>query len=70
VQIRNARQAPSAGDAGLTGPFIVAPGVKELSVLWERMRLLDGNRMPSIGTGTVHAEAVDIVGEWIDDGAN
>ena len=61
---------PLIGDLGLTNAFIVAPGVKESSVLWERMRVLDGNRMPRMGTERVHAVAVDIVGEWIDDGAN
>ncbi len=58
---------PSAGDLGLLNPFIVAPGSKETSVLWERMRLLNSNRMPPLGTSLVHDEAVDVVGQWIDE---
>jgi mono/diheme cytochrome c family protein len=62
--------APQNGDLGLTNPSIVAPGSKETSVLWERMRRLDGTRMPALGTNRVHDAAVDVVGRWIDDGAN
>jgi hypothetical protein len=35
-------------------------------VLWERMRRLDGNRMPPLGTHRVDQPAVDLIGEWID----
>jgi len=61
---------PNAGDLGLVSPFIVAPGSKESSVLWERMRRLDTNRMPPLGSNEVDAQAVEVVGQWIDDGAN
>ncbi len=57
---------PSAGDLGILNAFIVAPGSKETSVLWERMRLLDSNRMPPLGSSLEHSEAVDVVGQWID----
>jgi hypothetical protein len=61
--------APSAGDVGLLNPYLVWPGLKESSVLWERMRVLDGNRMPNLGSLLIDQEALDIVGQWIDDGA-
>lgn len=61
--------APSAGDLGQSGAFLITPGHKESSVLWERLRRLDGNRMPTLGTHLVHQEAVDLVGQWIDEGA-
>lgn len=58
---------PSQGDLGLFEARIVKPGVKEESVLWERMRRLDATRMPPLGSRLVHAGAVDLVGDWIDD---
>ncbi len=58
--------APAQGGLGLVNPQIIAPGVKERSVLWERLRRLDGTRMPRLGTSEVHGEAVDLVGTWID----
>ena len=59
---------PSEGDLGLPDARRVKPGVKESSVLWERMRRLDGNRMPPLASGLVDEEAVTLVGEWIDGG--
>jgi hypothetical protein len=32
------------------------------------MRRLDGTRMPPLASGLVDAEAVDLVGAWIDGG--
>ncbi|MEM6675304.1 MAG: PQQ-dependent sugar dehydrogenase [Planctomycetota bacterium] len=61
---------PQSGDLGITGATIVAPGAKELSVLWERMRVLGDDRMPPLGTVIRHDEAISIVGEWIDSGAD
>jgi hypothetical protein len=61
---------PSFGDLGLPNPYIVWPGIKESSVLWERLRVLDGNRMPRLGSNLVDQEGVDVVGQWIDDGAD
>jgi len=57
---------PSAGNLGLVNARIIARGAKESSVLWERMRRLDGNRMPPLGTHRVDQPAVDLIGEWID----
>jgi hypothetical protein len=55
---------------GLTNPFIVTPGNKEASVLWERLRLLNDDRMPPLGSELPHSTAIDVIGEWIDAGAN
>ena len=57
---------PTAGDLGLVNARIIARGAKASSVLWERMRRLDGNRMPPLGTHRVDQAAVDLIGEWID----
>ena len=58
--------APTAGTLGLAGARIIAPGAKESSVLWERMRRTDSNRMPPLGTHRVDQAAVDLIGQWID----
>ena len=60
---------PAAGDLGLTDPLLVWPGDKEHSVLWERLRVLDADRMPPLGSHRVHIDAVEIIGHWIDSGA-
>ena len=46
----------------------VAPGSKESSVLWERMRRRDCPRMPTLGSDIVDPLAIDVVGAWIDAG--
>jgi hypothetical protein len=58
--------APQAGGLGLTNPMIIARGAKERSVLWERLRRLDANRMPPLASHRVDQAAVDLVGAWID----
>ncbi len=60
--------APDHGNLGLVDPRIVASGSKERSVLWERLRRLDTNRMPPLASGVVDVPAVDLIGEWIDAG--
>ena len=61
---------PTAGDLGLADAFRVKPGVKESSVLWERLRRLGASeRMPPIATHVVDPTAVDVIGQWIDAGA-
>ena len=57
---------PQSGDLGLTNTAIVQPGNKEQSVLWERLRRTDNNRMPPLASHVVDDLAVEIVGEWID----
>jgi hypothetical protein len=57
---------PTAGDLGLPDARRVRPGEKERSVLWERLRRLDGARMPPLASHRVDAAAVDLIGAWID----
>jgi hypothetical protein len=58
--------APNAGDLGLPDARIIAPGDRSRSVLWERMRRQDGNRMPPIGSHRVDDVGVALIGDWID----
>ncbi len=60
---------PQNGDLGIANARRVAPGVKERSVLWERMRRLDENRMPNLASHVVDADGVALIGQWIDAGA-
>jgi len=57
---------PGAGDLGIADALIVAAGEKERSVLWERMRRLDAERMPPLASHLVDADGIDLVGQWID----
>ena len=59
-------RTPQAGDLGIANARIIAAGAKESSVLWERMRRLDANRMPPLASHRVDDTGVALVGEWID----
>jgi hypothetical protein len=59
---------PNQGDLGLPDAWRIRPGSKESSVLWERLRRLDGTRMPELGTNRVDDRALDLIGAWIDQG--
>jgi uncharacterized repeat protein (TIGR03806 family) len=56
---------PTRGDLGIPDAFRIRPGSPDTSVLWERMRRLDGTRMPGLGTHAVDLDALLVVGEWI-----
>ena len=59
---------PSAGDLGISGARIIAPGSKEHSVLWQRLQITSAGagRMPPLGTHAVDQAAVNLIGQWID----
>lgn len=59
---------PNAGSLGISDPFLIKAGDKNSSLVWERMRRLDNNRMPPLGTVIVDQEALDLIGRWIDAG--
>ena len=59
-------EPPTVGDLGLPGAEIITAGEKEQSVLWQRMRALDADRMPPLASHLVDSQAVDVVGQWID----
>jgi len=47
-------------------PYRIAPGSKEDSLIWQRMRVLDDQRMPPLGSHVVDDQGVDVIGRWID----
>ena len=57
---------PLKGDLGITNPFLVDPGSKETSVVWERMRELGSDAMPPMAKHRVDEEGVALIGAWID----
>jgi uncharacterized repeat protein (TIGR03806 family) len=57
---------PAYGTLGLVNAQRIHKGVKESSVLWERMRRKDEHRMPPLATSLVDEVAVQVVGDWID----
>ncbi len=60
---------PTQGGLGLDDAFRIKRGSKESSVLWERMLRTDTTRMPRLGSRLVDPLARDLIGRWIDDGA-
>ncbi len=57
---------PWRGSLGLPDAYRVKPGKAGSSVLLERMRRLDGTRMPQIGTHVVDPAGVELIRSWID----
>lgn len=62
--------AANGGDLGIAGAQRIRAGNKAQSLVWERMRRLDSNRMPPIASHVVDDEGVALIGAWIDAGAN
>ena len=57
---------PTRGDLGLSDAFRIKRRVPTSSVLWERLRRLDGTRMPRLGSHVVDADAVALLDAWIN----
>jgi glucose/arabinose dehydrogenase len=58
---------PVAGDLGVAGARIIAPGDRARSVLFQRItRRHDAFAMPPLDTRAVDSPAADVVGRWID----
>ena len=57
--------APQHGNLGLPSPLRIESGVPDNSVLWLRMGLLDGNRLPPLASSVVDAEGLELVRQWI-----
>lgn len=57
--------APIAGDLGIAGAQIVAPGEPEKSLLWLRLRDAGAYRMPPLRLHDEHPPVLPLVEEWI-----
>ncbi len=57
---------PTYGNLAIADPYRIKSGAKSSSVLYERMRAFDTNRMPPVGTGMLDPLGVSIIGDWID----
>lgn len=64
--VLNAIDLVPQDNLGITSAKVIDPGSKETSVLWLRMKLTDGKRMPPLATHVVDAQAIDVIGQWID----
>ncbi|MES2885412.1 MAG: PQQ-dependent sugar dehydrogenase [Pseudomonadota bacterium] len=62
--------APTGGDLGIAGAQRIRAGNKAQSLVWERMRRLDSNRMPPIASHVVDEAGLALIGQWIEAGAN
>ncbi len=59
-------ESPVNGELGLPNPQIIAPGDADRSVLLERMRRLDDNRMPPLARNQVDETGTEIIRQWIE----
>lgn len=52
---------------GVSGAKIIAAGAKEQSIVYLRMNSrVTGTQMPPLGSSVIDADAVDVMGQWID----
>jgi uncharacterized repeat protein (TIGR03806 family) len=58
-------KAPVAGDLGLPGAQLVAPGAPEKSLVLVRMKALDEHRMPPLASQVVDQVSVNVLTDWI-----
>ena len=65
AETRMCNVAPQAGELGVAGARILAPGDPTKSVLSLRMRALDANRMPTLASRVVDDTGVAAVEAWI-----
>ncbi len=56
---------PMVEDLGIVNARLIAPGEPARSVLLARMKVRDGNQMPTLGTHLVDEAAVQVVSDWI-----
>ncbi len=49
--------------------LLVKPGSPQESIVWRRMQTLTAMRMPPVGSQVVDQEAVNLIAEWIQNGA-
>lgn len=57
---------PRNGDLGVDDARIIAPGDRHRSTLWLRMNRRGEGQMPPLATHVVDADAVALIGDWID----
>lgn len=57
--------APEAGDLGVPGARLLAPGAPGASMISVRMHRTDGARMPPLGTAVVDPLGTSVIDAWI-----
>jgi uncharacterized repeat protein (TIGR03806 family) len=65
AQMNACNQTPTAGDVGIVGAKLIAPGDPSRSVLLKRMQATDTSRMPPLATSVVDTAAVQVISDWI-----
>lgn len=56
---------PQLGDLGLPDAHLIKSGVRESSVVWDRIGRRDEYAMPRLGSSVIDAAGRQLVGEWI-----
>lgn len=62
---RSCNVASGVEDIGVAGAKIIVPGKPEQSLVSIRMHVLDGNRMPPLGSKVVDEKGTKLIDDWI-----
>ncbi len=57
---------PQSGSFNIENPRIIAAGSKERSIVWHRMSIIEGGRMPPVSSHLVDEAGLKLIGDWID----
>lgn len=57
--------APTAGDLGVTGAMLLAPGDPAHSLISLRMKATGAGRMPPLATSVVDTQGTAVMDAWI-----
>jgi len=56
---------PQQGDLGISQAKLLVPGMPQQSILIERIRLNNQNRMPPIGSNVLDTMAITLLSDWV-----
>jgi len=65
AETRTCGEEPQQGALGIEGARLIVPGSPELSVLVQRMRRTDDQRMPPLGSNRIDVSSVETIERWI-----
>ena len=61
--------APDGSDLGVAGARRIVAGDRNTSLVWLRINRLDDARMPPLASHAIDSAGVELIGSWIDAGA-
>jgi uncharacterized repeat protein (TIGR03806 family) len=65
LELQNLVNGPVVGDYGVPDAAVIKPQNLDASIMLQRISSLGDDRMPPLASSVAHAEAIDLVTDWI-----